>query len=171
MDIFSLLLFQYVLTNLHMVFFLFQREHLWDSPDTNFAIFQSFHHHFKYTENNIHLPTQFPVCNLPIHVDSCNALHLVVRQLSWASGTWLVFHVTVATTETHHPPPYCAQIYSLVSINIQQMLTNVSKFNFIYLFIYFPAWKNCLHTFVSCSLPCQMSFCQPTLLLPSVTWQ
>ena len=34
--------------------------------------------------------------------------------------------VAVTTTETHHPPPDCAHIHCLVSINIQQASMNVS---------------------------------------------
>jgi len=40
---FSLILVQQVLKNLHMVFFLFLAEHLWDPPSTNFTVFHVVH--------------------------------------------------------------------------------------------------------------------------------
>ena len=51
------------------------------------------------------------------------------------SRTWLVFHITVTTAETHYPPP-CAHSYCLVSISVQQALMNVSGA------IFFPLWRN-----------------------------
>lgn len=62
--IFSFILVQYVLTNLHMMLFLFLCEHLWDPPGTNFAMFQNCHHFFQCLEANIKLHTQLPGCNL-----------------------------------------------------------------------------------------------------------
>ena len=49
---------------------------------------------------------------------------------AWPSGTWLVFHVAVATDETRHPPPHCANIHCLVSVNVQQASMNVIGDNF-----------------------------------------
>lgn len=66
---FSLLLVQWVLTNLHMVLFLFLCEHLWDPPGTNFAIFQHYHCCFQFIEADIQLWTQCPGCNLTISLN------------------------------------------------------------------------------------------------------
>ena len=41
-----------------------------------------------------------------------------LHQWSWPT-------VTVVTAETHHPPPHCAHIYCLGSINVQQMSMSV----------------------------------------------
>ena len=103
-----------------------------------------------------------PLANLCGWVD-WDALQFVVWQLWVAIWTWLVFHTAVATAEMHLSPPYCAHIHCLVSINIQQVLINVSwswffckeEFNDTYL----------LHTYfhVICH------FVAP--LLPPVAWQ
>ena len=81
---------------------------------------------------------------------------------AWTSGTWLVFHVAVATAETRHPPPHCANVHCLVSVNVQQASMNVFGCNF------FPHGGIRLYTFASYALPCQTSFCQTAPLLPSV---
>ena len=49
---------------------------------------------------------------------------------AWPSRTCLVFQITVATAEMHHPSPHCAHIHCLVSRNIQQVLRNVNVCNF-----------------------------------------
>jgi len=46
---------------------------------------------------------------------------------AWPSGTWLVFHITLATADTHHPPPRCAHILWLVSISVQPMSMNINR--------------------------------------------
>ena len=38
---------------------------------------------------------------------------------AWVCGKWLVFDITVANAEMHHPPPFYAHIHCLVSINVQ----------------------------------------------------
>ena len=45
---------------------------------------------------------------------------------AWLSRTWLLFHVTISTAEMYYPPPHCAHIHCLVSINIQQASVNVN---------------------------------------------
>jgi len=40
---------------------------------------------------------------------------------------WLVFHITVATAEMHHPLPHCAHIHCLVSKNASM---NVNEYHF-----------------------------------------
>ena len=84
---------------------------------------------------NTILSTQSP----PLAMDFCqwwtSAFMPCLEKYSWLSGTWLVFHVTVPNAETNHPPPHCAHIHSLVSINIQQVLMNVSG-------CLFSAWRN-----------------------------
>ena len=84
---------------------------------------------------------------------------------AWPSGMWLVFCITVATSETHHPLPHCAHIHCLVSINIQQASTKVNEFHF------FPHGGIKVHTFALWGFPGQMPFHHTAPLLPSVTWQ
>jgi len=75
----------------------------------------------------------------PIHsslVIICQFAQISCHITSWcasyarASRTWLVFHVTVAIAETHHPPPCYAHVHCLISINIQQTSMNVNWCNF-----------------------------------------
>ena len=66
---FSLVLVQYILTNLHVEFFLFLCKHIWDLAGANSVIFQYCHHFFQCIEANIMFHTQFPVHNLPIYMD------------------------------------------------------------------------------------------------------
>ena len=80
----------------------------------------------------------------------------------WSFGTWPTFQVTVLTAEMLHPQPHCAYIHCLVSINVQQASINVNRCNL------FPHGGI---QFASEALPCQMSFCQTTPLLPSTTQQ
>jgi len=42
-------------------------------------------------------------------------------------------HITLTTAETHHPPPLCAHIHCLVSINVQEVAMNVSGCHFFYM--------------------------------------
>jgi len=78
------------------------------------------------------LRTQFPSRNPPIHADELIETLFVswCDSCAWPSTTWLVFHVAVATAETRHPPPDCANIRCLVSINVQQASVNVTGCNF-----------------------------------------
>ena len=67
--------------------------------------------------------------------------------------------------QSHRPPPPCAHIHCLVSINVQQASMNVNICNF------FSHGGIQFHTCVSYALPCQMTICQTAPLLPSVTQQ
>jgi len=40
---------------------------------------------------------------------------------------WRRPNAAVTTAETHHPPPHCAHIHCFVTINVQQVLMNVSE--------------------------------------------
>jgi len=55
------------------------------------------------------------------------------QKSAWSSKTWLVFHIAVTTAEKYYPFPPCVRIHSLVSINIQQKLTNDSGCNFFHM--------------------------------------
>jgi len=143
---------------------MFLSEHSWDLPAANFAIFQCCHHHFQSIEADIQLCTQFPSCNPPICMDELmetlfNSWH---DSCAWLSGTWLVFHVPVATAETHHPPPHCANIHCLVSVNVQQASMNVTGCNFFCMeeFSYTPLLHMHFHVirhFVRLPLCCHLS--------------
>jgi len=91
-----------------MVLFLFLCEYLLDPPEANSAIFQDYQHHFKQTEASIQLFTQFPDCNLLVHVDELIEKLFISQYDSCArlSRKWLIFHRAVATAETHHPLPH-----------------------------------------------------------------
>jgi len=58
-------------------------------------------------------------CDLVIHVGELIEMLLISRcdSCEWPSGTWLVFHITTATAETHHPLPHCVHIHCLVSVS------------------------------------------------------
>ena len=56
---FSLILVQYFLTKLRIVFSLFLYEHLWDLLGINFAVFHCCQHQFQHIETNIQLHSQF----------------------------------------------------------------------------------------------------------------
>ena len=79
----------------------------------------------------------------------------------WLSRTQLVFHITVVTAETHYPPPHCAHINCLVSINVQEFQRVP----------FFSLGGIQFHTFAPYAVPCQIPFCQTAPLLPSVTQQ
>jgi len=67
---FSLVLVQKFLTNLHTMFYMFLcKQHSWDPPGTNFAIFQSCHNRLQCIEADIQLRAQFPSRNPPICAD------------------------------------------------------------------------------------------------------
>ena len=146
---------------------MFLCEHSWDPPDANFAIFQRCHHRFQRIAADIQLRTQFPSRNPPIRADELIETLFVswCDSCAWPSGTWLVFQVAVATAETRHPPPHCANIHCLNSVNVQQASMNVIGCNF------FPHGGFQLHTFVSYALTCQTPFCQTAPLLSSVARQ
>ena len=106
---------------------MFMCEHSWGSPGANFAIFQRCHHSFQTTEADIQPRTQFPIRNLPIRADELIETLFVswCDSCVWLSGTCLVFHVAVATAETHHPPPHCTNIHCLVFVNVHQASMSV----------------------------------------------
>ena len=91
------------------------------------------------------------------------SLHAI--KSTWSSRNWLVFHTAVTTAETHLPPPHCAHIHWLVSINVQQVSMNVSGCHFCL------QGRIQFHTFASSALRCQTPLCQSAPLLPSVTQQ
>jgi hypothetical protein len=124
---------QQVLTDLYIMVFMFLCEHPWDRLGTNIAIFQHCQHHSKCIETNIQLRTQFDGHNLPGHTDELIKALFISWTYSCAGlpGTWSVSHITVTIAEMHHPPPHCAHIHCLVSVNFQQASLNVSSCNFV----------------------------------------
>ena len=54
---------------------------------------------------------------------------------AWLSRKWIVFHVAFATTETQHPLLQSGHSHCLVSVNVQQVLINVSG-------CHFSPWRN-----------------------------
>ena len=95
-------------------------------------VIKSYHHRFQRIEADIQLRTQFPSRNPPIRADELIETLLIswCDSRVWPSGTWVAFHVAVATAETRHPPPRCANISCLVSVNVQQASLNVVGYNF-----------------------------------------
>jgi len=78
---------------------------------------------------------------------------------------WLGFDVTVTAAGTDHPPPHCAHIHCLVSINIQQASMNVSGCHFF-----------CIEELSDTPLlpahsPVRHHSVRVPLLLSSITWQ
>ena len=135
-----------------------------DPPGPNFATFQCCHHCFQCIEADIQLRTQFPSHNPPIRVDELIETLIIswCDNCAWLSGTWLVFHIAVATAEMHHPPPHCANIHCLVSVNIQQASMNVTGSNFFHMeeFNYTPLLHTHFHVrrhFVRLPLCCHLS--------------
>ena len=118
-----------MLTNLHIVFFLFLCEHSWDPAGANFAIFQCCHHRF---EANIQFHTQFLGHSLLIFVDELIETLFIswCDSCAWWSEMQLAFRSTAAFAEMHHSPPYCAHIHCWVPINVQQALMNVNRCHF-----------------------------------------
>ena len=132
------------------------------------TIFQGCHHRFQRIEADIQLPTQFPSRNPSIHAGELIETFFISRcdNCAWPSGRWLVFHFTVATAETHHPPPHCANIHCFVSVNVQQASMNVIGYSF-----FSPHGGIQLHTSASNVLQCQTPFCLTAPLLSSVARQ
>ena len=79
--IFSLVLVQQVLTNLHRVFFLFLCEYVWVPLGANFAVFQHCLHYFQCIETDIQFHTEFPGSNLLIRWADGDTLHFMVWYL------------------------------------------------------------------------------------------
>jgi len=146
---------------------MFLCEHSWDPPGASVSIFQRCHHHFQRIEADIQLRTQFASRNPPTRTDELIETLFIswCENCAWPSGKWLVFQVAVATAETCHPSPRCANIHCLVSVKVQLASMNVIGCNF------FPHGRIQLHTFASYALPCQTPFCQTAPLLSSVARQ
>jgi len=109
---------------------------------------QHCHHCFQCTEADIQIRTQFPGCNQTIHKGEMIETLFILwcDSCTWLSGACLVLHVAVTTATTHHPLPHCAHIHCLVSIDILQVLMNVSGC------LFFPAWRNSMtYLFFTCT--------------------
>jgi hypothetical protein len=158
---FSFVMVQQVQTDLHSVVIMFLCDHPWDPLGTNFAIFEHFQHRFQCIEANIQFQTQFPSCNPPIHADELIEAIFISRADS-CSGP--VSHIAVATAEMHHPPPHCAHIHSLASINVQQTSLNVNGCNFFRIEEFNDTPLLCAHFHVT-------PFCQTAPLLLFVARQ
>ena len=48
----------------------------------------------------------------------------------WPAGTWFACRDPVAAAATHHPPPRCADVHWLVSVNPQQEVMSVDAIFF-----------------------------------------
>lgn len=83
---------------------------------------------------------------------------------SWPPGTWLAFHLAVATAETHQPLPHFA--HPLVGIH--QCSASTDDHQWVPLL---PHGGIQCHPFASYVLPHQMPSYQTAPLLPCVTWQ
>ena len=59
-----------------------------------------------------------PVMNKRIHAELIRICTSGADSCAWLFGTWLIFHISDATAEMHHPPPDCAHIHCLVSMNV-----------------------------------------------------
>jgi len=84
---------------------------------------------------------------------------------AWLSGIWLVFHIAIATAETCHPPPHCANIHLF---GLHKLSASIDECHWVQ---FFPHGGIQLHTFASYALPCPMPFCQTAPLLSSVAQQ
>ena len=128
---FSLVLVEQVLANLHTMLLLFPREYMWNTQHKHCDI-PTLPPPCRHAEADIQLHTQLPDCNLLIHTDEPTVMFFI----SWCDNyarlpkTWLVFHIAVATAETHCPLPHCAHIHWLVSTTVQQASMNVSGCHF-----------------------------------------
>ena len=87
-----------------------------------------------------------------------NSLHTTLLKIctSWSDPLFL------SPLLTQHSLTHCAHIHHLISIRVQQVLMNLSGWNFFHIAIQ-------LHPFASYVLPHQMPFSQTVHLLPSVT--
>jgi len=164
---FSLILAQWVVMDLHTMFFLFLCEHSLDSPGANFVIFQHCHH----TPSNKLKPVfnfifNFPGCYLPTHMDGLiKTLHLVMWELC-------VTIQNVVSLSCH----CCYWINALLTASLCQhplfvlhkCSASIHEFQWVQFFLHRGIT---LHTFSSYALPCQTPFCQTVLLLQSVIWQ
>ena len=121
------------------------------------------YHRFQCIEADSQLRTQFPSHNPSIHADELIEMPFILwcDSCAWPSRMWLVFHAAVAIAETRHPPPHCANIHCLVSVNVQQV-SNVIGCNFFHMeeFNYTPLLHTHFHVrhhFVRLPLCCHLS--------------
>ena len=138
---FNLVLVQYVLTNLHMMFFLFLCEHLWDPHGISFQysnvaiivskalklIFSSIHSSLSAAFQFAWMVETFFI----LWCDSC----------AWPPGTWLVLILlSRLLKQTTHCFNVLTNTHCLVSINIHHMSTYVNGWFFFHLekFNYIP---------------------------------
>ena len=82
----------------------------------------------------------------------------------WRIGTWFLRGAQFATptAETPHPPPHCANIHCLVSVNSQQLSMNIIGCNYFGMqeFNYTPLFHKHFHVrnhFVRLPLCCHLS--------------
>ena len=111
---------------------------MWHHPGTNCAILQCCYHHFQCTEAKIQPYTQLPGHNLLICVDELIEMLFALwcDSSAWLSRTWLVFHIAVTSGEIYRPPPHCAHIICLVSINKHQLMEfNGTPFLYTHMYI------------------------------------
>ena len=99
---------------------------------------------------------------LPAMNKSLNTTLIIVRMA--ICNVACLSHIVI-TAETHHPPPHCANIHCFISIKCS---TSVKECQWVQ---FFPYGGIQFHIFASSLLPCQTSFCQIALLLPSATRQ
>jgi len=128
---FSLILVQYILTNLHTMFFLSLCERLWDPPGTDFVIFKYCSHHFQLIEADIQLCTRFctQFCNLHRWANQ-DTLDFGVQRLCMIICNMAYLSCHCCHSWKHHPSYHCAHIHWLVFINVQQVSVDVSSCHF-----------------------------------------
>ena len=95
---------------------------------THTVILQCCHYCFQGIGTDVQLLTQFPGCNPPIQWAGEDTRSGVIAVHSHPE---CLSHY-VATGVMHCPPPHCAHIHCLISINIQQLSMNVSGYRFFH---------------------------------------
>ena len=101
--------------------------HLLQTSEYHFVMFHCCQHSFWWVEANSGLRPQFSGHNLPGHVDE---LIETLFSCVWPNGMWIVFHISVASSEVHRLLPHCADVQWLVSINVLQVSVTVSGCRF-----------------------------------------
>lgn len=94
---------------------------------------------FQDTEANFLLCTQSPGNSPLIYMKELIETLFIswYNSCTWPYRMWFVFHITLTTAETHHPPPH---YYAF--INVQQVLINLNEYNLFYAEEYTPLlWK------------------------------
>ena len=79
----------------------------------------------KFSATKHSFSTQPPPLSVHFFPEMNMSLHATLSKICTAVQNQAFIHVSVATAESHHPPTRCTHIHCLVSINIQQVLTNV----------------------------------------------